>query len=256
MSDIGNEITNSLDRNGRGGMLAPFRIFDGTLAQPGLAFLNETGLGIWRDGTGLMRLANSGANIASVYVNRFVTELGLEMRGSNIYKVTGRNSWLVDTGGNALSFYPSASVNGEDWNAAFVVSAQPGTGVWDFSIRPTIAGAGIVANGYDIVGSKLLESPRITPANPPTLVNGIMDWSVVPTASICAPGAAISDLTNVESGEMKRIWVSGVGSITILFPSGTFTWATGSPQWGTVSTIISLVAVNGTNVVGMTVPVG
>lgn len=62
--DIATELTNSLDRNGRGGMLAPFRIADGTLAAPGLAFLNEPGTGLWRAGAGDMRLAVQGADVA------------------------------------------------------------------------------------------------------------------------------------------------------------------------------------------------
>lgn len=60
--DIASELTNSLDRNGRGGMLAPFRIADGTLAAPGLAFLNEPGTGLWRAGAADMRIAVQGAD--------------------------------------------------------------------------------------------------------------------------------------------------------------------------------------------------
>lgn len=61
--DIATELTNSLDRNGRGGMLAPFRIADGTLAAPGLAFLNEPGTGLWRAGAGDMRVSIQGAEV-------------------------------------------------------------------------------------------------------------------------------------------------------------------------------------------------
>lgn len=66
MSDIASELTNSLDRSGRGGMLAPFRIFDGTLAQPGLAFLNDPTLGLWRSGSGTIQAANAGAVMAQI----------------------------------------------------------------------------------------------------------------------------------------------------------------------------------------------
>ena len=46
--DLATEITNSLDRQGRGGMLAPFRIADGLVASPGLAFLNDADNGLFR----------------------------------------------------------------------------------------------------------------------------------------------------------------------------------------------------------------
>lgn len=52
LADIANELTNSLSREGEGGMLAPFRVFDGTAGAPGLAFLNEPSSGIYRAGSG------------------------------------------------------------------------------------------------------------------------------------------------------------------------------------------------------------
>ena len=48
LSDMGQALSDSLDRNGRGGMLAPFRLSDGTEALPGLAFLNESNTGFAR----------------------------------------------------------------------------------------------------------------------------------------------------------------------------------------------------------------
>lgn len=62
-SDIASELTNSLDRNGRGGMLAPFKIFDGTMAAPGLAFTLEPGSGLWRAGPGDVRMAVLGVDV-------------------------------------------------------------------------------------------------------------------------------------------------------------------------------------------------
>jgi len=63
LSDIANELTNSLDRSGRGGMLAPFYVFDGSLSLPGLGFLNELGAGLWRSATNTVNMAIAGANI-------------------------------------------------------------------------------------------------------------------------------------------------------------------------------------------------
>ena len=48
MSDIANELTNSLSRDGQGGMLAPLYFSDGTLLEPSIAFTNETTLGFYR----------------------------------------------------------------------------------------------------------------------------------------------------------------------------------------------------------------
>ena len=64
MEDMANEITNSLSRTGAGGMLAPFRIADGTVTAPGLSYLNETNTGLYRSGAGSTWLSVLGVNTA------------------------------------------------------------------------------------------------------------------------------------------------------------------------------------------------
>ncbi|NBW17403.1 MAG: hypothetical protein EBR82_56425, partial [Caulobacteraceae bacterium] len=64
MDDLANEITNSLSRTGAGGMLAPFRIADGTVSAPGLAFTNETNSGLYRNGSGSVWMTILGVNVA------------------------------------------------------------------------------------------------------------------------------------------------------------------------------------------------
>lgn len=65
MSDIASALTDSLDRNGRGGMLAPFRIADGTVTQPGLAFTAESNTGLWRSATATLAISTGGVKVAS-----------------------------------------------------------------------------------------------------------------------------------------------------------------------------------------------
>jgi hypothetical protein len=60
IGDLAAEITNSLDRNGRGGMLAPMRVPDGTVAAPTVAFTSETGSGWFRSTAGVLQLAILG----------------------------------------------------------------------------------------------------------------------------------------------------------------------------------------------------
>lgn len=54
LSDVATALTDSLDRQGRGGMLVPFKNVDGTLALPGITFANEVSSGIARLATGEM----------------------------------------------------------------------------------------------------------------------------------------------------------------------------------------------------------
>ena len=118
LSDIAQALTDSLDRNGLGGMLVSFRIADGTISAPGLAFTNELGLGIWRSGSGAMQHVSGGVNMLSVTATVVISPVKLEHRGYDTYKLTGQVSWRVmDVAGN-LTFTPSATINNEDWDTA------------------------------------------------------------------------------------------------------------------------------------------
>jgi hypothetical protein len=62
--DIAQGITDSLDRNGRGGMIAPFRLVDGSVLQPAFAFASETGTGLYKVSPGIMGVAVMGVQVA------------------------------------------------------------------------------------------------------------------------------------------------------------------------------------------------
>lgn len=64
--DLSAEITNSLDRNGRGAMLAQLKAFDGTIAVPGIGWASEVSSGWYRAAAGDFRFAIAGVAIAGV----------------------------------------------------------------------------------------------------------------------------------------------------------------------------------------------
>jgi len=57
MEDIAIALSDSLDRYGRGGMLAPFKFFDGSLQAPGATWMNEPNTGLWRAASGNLQMA-------------------------------------------------------------------------------------------------------------------------------------------------------------------------------------------------------
>ena len=63
LADISQALTDSLDRTGRGGLTAPFRLVDGTAAQPGLSFNAETGTGLYRAAPGQMGVTVMGTPV-------------------------------------------------------------------------------------------------------------------------------------------------------------------------------------------------
>lgn len=66
MEDIAAELTDSLDRSGKGGMLAPLKLIDGTKSAPALTFSSEPTLGWYRAGAGDMRATIGGSDVLTI----------------------------------------------------------------------------------------------------------------------------------------------------------------------------------------------
>lgn len=103
MADLGNEITNSLDRNGNGGMLAPFRLADGTMAAPGVAWLNEPSTGFYRSSAGTMWGNVLGQQILQYTVNGVTVPSGKTLTVAGTLSVTGAVTGVGDVTGPASS---------------------------------------------------------------------------------------------------------------------------------------------------------
>lgn len=63
VADLGSEVTNSLDRQGRGGMLAGLKLLDGSVGTPGLTFTNELSSGLYRISAGNFAFSVGGVSI-------------------------------------------------------------------------------------------------------------------------------------------------------------------------------------------------
>jgi len=107
MGDIAAEITNSLDRNGRGGMLAPLRVPDGTVATPTIAFTSETGSGWFRESAGVLKCA-----ILGVW-RLMLTATGIQVNGT--IQATDHVQIKDSVGGHLVSISPTVSM-GADYN--------------------------------------------------------------------------------------------------------------------------------------------
>jgi hypothetical protein len=155
LDDIAQALTDSLDRTGLGGMLAPFRIADGTIAAPGLAFTNETNLGLYRSSAGILTFVSGGAEIFRIAQTRAMSPLLLEHRGTDVYKYLGQVSWRVSNESGVFMFVPSATIDLEDWDLTKAITLTPagnlqipGDLTIDGVFNITITGLATVANLY------------------------------------------------------------------------------------------------------------
>lgn len=66
LDDVAQALSDSLDRFGRGGMQAPFKFLDGTLAAPGISWQNEPTSGFSRGELGVMQAVILGAEALKI----------------------------------------------------------------------------------------------------------------------------------------------------------------------------------------------
>jgi len=94
LPDLADAMTNSLSRNGNGGMLAQFKSIDGNILAPGMSFNNELSLGLYRAAAGDMR-----AVVDNVDVFRITSANGLQLwNGSMWIDPGGSGSFYLDDG--------------------------------------------------------------------------------------------------------------------------------------------------------------
>lgn len=105
--DIAAEITNSLDRNGRGAMVAPLRLFTGSnINLPDLAWGDDLNTGIYKTGADAFALVSGG--VAALSVAAAGITLGLALLGS-----------VTLTGGTVTASTPLITAT-QTWNNAAV----------------------------------------------------------------------------------------------------------------------------------------
>jgi len=134
LSDIATELTNSLDRSGRGAMLASLQLFAGTVSSPGLNFSLESTSGLYRAGAGDVRFSLLGSDLVKLTA-ALVTVTGGITASATITAATFSGS------GASLTSLPVAALVGQ------VAVANGGTA------SSTAAGArtslGVTATGAD-----------------------------------------------------------------------------------------------------------
>jgi hypothetical protein len=116
LSDISTELTNSLDRQGRGSMSAPLQHSSGSCAAPSITFSADTDIGFWRSAANTMQ-----ACVASTAVLNYTT--------------TGVEAPVVFTTQAGITATQSTT------NGNAITGTANGTGVGVLGIATTTAGS-------------------------------------------------------------------------------------------------------------------
>lgn len=202
-TDLGNEITNSLPRDGSAPMVAPIKAADGSVAAPGVGFASNPSTGIYLKAAGVGALVASGVEIANWSASG-LTVTGAVSGGVKYATKNANYTAVAADAGTVLRFTAAASLTltaattlGAGWPVTVV--ADGGAVTIDPNASETINGLAtlIVPDGTtaEIVcdGTNFFTILRTQP------------WELIGDYSSTA--AAAVSVTNL--GAFKRLRITG-----------------------------------------------
>ena len=126
MSDIAAQLNNVLTRDGLLGPTGPFKLQDGTVAAPGLAWASEPGLGFYRPGAGNLSFAVRGNEMAAFIMSGNDANFALKKTAS------GAANQLLGYTGNSIrwAIIPGDGLveSGSNTGSDFVIARFSDTG--------------------------------------------------------------------------------------------------------------------------------
>ncbi|MBX4884091.1 hypothetical protein HJA90_10915 [Rhizobium bangladeshense] len=141
-SDLGNEITNSLPRDGSAPMVAPIKAASGTVSAPGVGFASNPQTGIYLKGGGLLGFTQNGVDVTfdkgMVYAAKSGDYTALASDDNAVHRFTAAATLTLT----------AAATLGANWH--YVAIADGGDVTIDPNGSETIDGAAtlVVPNGY------------------------------------------------------------------------------------------------------------
>ncbi|WP_261320468.1 hypothetical protein [Rhizobium leguminosarum] len=140
-TDLGNEITNSLPRDGSAPMVAPFKAATGTVSAPGLGFASTPQTGLYLKGGGLLGFAQNGVDIT------FDPSLVYAAKAGNYTALASDDNAVHRFTANATLSLTAAATLAANWH--YTVIADGGDVTIDPNGSETIDGAAtlFVPNG-------------------------------------------------------------------------------------------------------------
>ncbi len=192
LQDVAQAMTNSLSRNGLGGMLVPFQNDDGSIGLPGITWTSETKTGLYRAGTNDMRVSVNGVD--NMRWNASGTQVWNGTTWGQVVTANVLADYLPLAGGTVTGplLVPTSSVAEEAVNNTRLADYLPLTG-------GTISG---ILN--------VPETSSLTQAVNNDRLNAVVA-GYLPVAGQAASVAASSDLI---LGGFKHTFVAGVLNLT------------------------------------------
>lgn len=193
-SDLATEVTNSLDRGGRGAMTAPLQVVAGTVTAPGLTFATETNSGLYRAATNDIRVGVAATNVQRWSTSGSTFPLACTVQG-------GATVTTTVTNGNGTSTTGNGTGNGVSGTGG----ATSGAGLYGTGGAPNGNGATLVGTG---AGSGVNATGGATGAG------GIFTGGASGAVGVSATGTGTFSGIVATGGATNGSGVSGTGTGT------------------------------------------
>ncbi|MDR9779255.1 hypothetical protein [Rhizobium redzepovicii] len=143
-TDLGNEITNSLPRDGSAPMIAPLKAAGGTVSAPGVGFASTPQTGLYLKGGGLLGFAQNGVEVA------FDQDLVYAVKSGDYTALASDDNAVHRFTAAATLTLTAAATLGANWH--YCVIADGGDVTIDPNGSETIDGAAtlILKDGYSV----------------------------------------------------------------------------------------------------------
>ncbi|KPH10301.1 hypothetical protein CO657_04010 [Rhizobium acidisoli] len=143
-TDLGNEITNSLPRDGSAPMIAPLKAAGGTVSAPGVGFASTPQTGLYLKGGGLLGFAQNGVEVA------FDQDLVYAVKSGDYTALASDDNAVHRFTAAATLTLTAAATLGANWH--YCVIADGGDVTIDPNGAETIDGAAtlILKDGYSV----------------------------------------------------------------------------------------------------------
>lgn len=107
-NDMATEMTDSLSRSGKGGMLAAFKIADGAVGAPSLAFSSEPTTGFYRIGAADVALTLTGTEVIEFTLTAMKLSSGVDLQ---LNGVSVHNGSIISAGTVGAAYLGSGTAN-------------------------------------------------------------------------------------------------------------------------------------------------
>ena len=220
MSDLGDAVAASLDRYGRGGMLAPFAFSDGTVTAPGAAWSNEPTSGFYRSSYGDIRITVTGVD------RQRWTDSGTQLWNP------AKGAWqeIVTTeGGNipaavvndltVLDSFQSPGISDNATETVITIAADNSVTVKSLDVTQSVTAASFTGDGSSLTGITLPAS-EITDGDMAFAGDVNINGSVTAT-SFTGDGANLTNLPITQALSADKITdgdMAFTGSVDISGP--------------------------------------